>query len=109
MIFQTYECQKAPSREVKLRKSKVYGYNAWKDIKKRSVEMTFEQAAEMNPSIKQQIRNGLSETKPEFKITQMNSAQLEHEDSQESEEEKNTRKTSAYVLGSIENILMEFV
>ena len=59
----------SPSREVKLRKSKVYGYNAWEDIKKRPIEITFEQAAEMNLSIKQQIRNGLSETKPGFKIT----------------------------------------
>ncbi|HEY5236329.1 MAG TPA: hypothetical protein VIJ14_09140 [Rhabdochlamydiaceae bacterium] len=42
----------SPSWEVKLRKSKVYSYNAWEDIKKRPVEMTFEQAAEMNPSIK---------------------------------------------------------
>src|SRR5665213_1867997 len=99
----------SPSREFKLRKSKVYGYNAWEDIKKRPVEMTFEQAAEMNPSIKQQIRNRLSETKPGFKITQMNSAQPEHEDSQDSEEEKDTRKTSAYAFGSIENTPTEFV
>ena len=39
----------------------------------------------------------------------MNSAQPEHEDSQESEEEKDTRKTSAYAFGSIENIPTEFV
>ena len=39
----------------------------------------------------------------------MNSAQPEHEDSQDSEEEKDTRKTSAYTFGSIENILTEFV
>ena len=63
----------SPSREVpKLRKQKTFHYNAWEDIKKRPVEMTFEQAAEMNPTIKQQIRNGLTETKPGFKITQIN-------------------------------------
>ncbi|HEY5236330.1 MAG TPA: retropepsin-like aspartic protease [Rhabdochlamydiaceae bacterium] len=38
----------------------------------------------------------------------MNSAQPEHEDSQE-EEEKDTRKTSAYAFGSIENTPTEFV
>src|SRR5665213_1600816 len=39
----------------------------------------------------------------------MNSAQPEHEDSQDSEEEKDTRKTSAYAFGSIENTPTEFV
>ena len=39
----------------------------------------------------------------------MISAQPEHKDFQESKEEKDTRKTSAYAFGSIKNIPTEFI
>src|SRR5271163_2547131 len=96
----------SPSREIRHRKSKQYCYNAWEDIKGRQVQMTFEQAAEINPTIKQQIRNGLAETKPSYKVTEINQAQPNDSDS---ENEEDTRKTSAYAVGTIENIPVEFV
>jgi len=96
----------SPSREIRHRKSKQYRYNAWEDIKGRQVQMTFEQAAEINPTIKQQIRNGLAETKPSYKVTEINQAQPNDSDS---ENEEDTRKTSAYAVGTIENIPVEFI
>ena len=97
----------SPSREVpRTRKSKTFQYNAWEDIKARPVQMTFEQAAEMNPTIKQQIRNGLTETKPGFKITQINQAGTTGSDS---EEEEDWERSSAYAIGTIENVPIEFI
>jgi gag-polyprotein putative aspartyl protease len=105
----------SPSREnpaKKYRRSrKDPNYNAWEDIKSRTVQMTFEQAAELNPTVKQQIRNGLAEIKREYKVVEINQARpsQKEESSSESEGEEDTRKTSAYAIGTIENVPVEYI
>ena len=111
---QDVRMSESPSREnaaKKYRRSrKDPNYNAWEDIKTRTVQMTFEQAAELNPTVKQQIRNGLSEIKREYKVVEINSAQSRlQEDESSSEEEEDTRKTSAYAIGTIENVPVEYI
>ena len=96
----------SPSREIRHRKSKQYRYNAWEDINGRQVQITFEQAAEINPMIKQQIQNGLAETKPSYKVTEINQAQPNDSDLENKED---THKTSAYAVSTIENIPVEFI
>src|SRR4051794_24037901 len=71
----------------KLRKTKTYKYNAWDDIKDQKVNISFRQLGQVVPVIKQQIRAGLSEINPGFRIMKMNMAKLTRESESESEEE----------------------
>jgi len=85
--------------ERKLRKSKVYEYNAWKDLSGRTLNITLEQLAQMTPTVKQQIREGLSDTKPGWKIVEIDQA----ERGEDSEEEPDSRRSSAYATCQIED------
>src|SRR4051794_8437819 len=53
----------------KLRKTKMYEYHAWNDIKDQRANISFQQLAQVAPVIKQQIRARLSEINPGFRIT----------------------------------------
>ena len=89
-------------KERKLRKSRTYMYDAWEDMKGRQVQMTFEQAAQLNPTLKQQLRRGLSDVKPGWKITEVK-ATAQTEDSDEE------RRTSAYTTCTIEDCVVEAI
>src|ERR1700677_1732158 len=75
-------------------------------MKNRQVSMTFAQAAELNPAIKTQIREGLSDTKPGFKVIEINQAQPSAE---EMSDEEDTRKASAIATCTIESIPFEAI
>ena len=77
----------APPKKTILKKSKTYNYNAWEDIKEWKINMTLQQLAELVPTAKQQIRTGLANVKPGYKVVEMNLAKIHKREEEESEEE----------------------
>ena len=102
--IQDVPMSESKEREARLRKTKKYQYNAWEDIKSRQAGITFEQLGEIAPTTKQQIRSGLSGVRPGFEIVEINTARNE-----ESEEEEDTRKTSAYTTCQIEDKIVQAI
>ena len=70
------EEESAPPKKTILKKSKMYNYNTWEDIKERKIDMTLQQLAELVPTVKQQIYTGLANVKPGYKVVKMNLAKI---------------------------------
>ena len=77
-------------------------------MKERIPQITFEQLAEMAPTVKSQIRAGFSTVKPGYKIVEVNQTTEDHLEESD-EEEEDTRKTSAYAICRIENLDVEAI
>src|SRR3954465_13092317 len=57
-------------KERKLKVKKQYEYNVWEDIKSRPANINIKQLAEMNPHIRQQIREGISNIQTKTEVVE---------------------------------------
>ncbi len=78
-------------KEQRLRKSKTYNFNAWEALENEKVVVTWAQLAQICPTARRQLKEGLSEQQPGFEIKEIRSAQEEDDD-----------KTSMYVTCHVE-------
>jgi len=89
------------NKPTRLRRSKKYTFNAWKALKETTVPITWGELAELAPPIHQQVREGLGNAKPEHKIVEVCTANMEDEVSEESEQEEKHKYTSAFATCQI--------
>src|SRR3954470_1680147 len=83
-------------KERKLKVKKQYEYNVWDDIKSRPANINIKQLAEMNPHIRQQIREGISNIQTKTEVVEARKAS----DSESSSGDE--KHTSAYAECVIE-------
>src|SRR4051812_13742969 len=79
------------NKEQRLRKSKTYNFNAWEALENEQVVVTWAQLAQICPTARRQLKEGLSEQQPGFEIKEIRSAQEEDDD-----------KTSMYATCHVE-------
>ena len=77
----------------KTRRSKIYQYDAGKDLLERQMNMTFAQGCEISPAIKQQVHRAIRSIKPEYEIREINTVRW-----------KGPSKSSTYTHCMIEEI-----
>ena len=90
-------------KEQKLRKSKIYRFNAWDAVKNIQVPITFSDLTQISPIIRQQLRSGLTKKKPDYEIRRVNTTQTQSDD------ETRETKTSAYTMCQIEDCVVEAI
>src|SRR6201985_4022371 len=84
-------------KEKKLRKTKKYKLYVWKEMENMQIPVKIGQLTEI-PTFRQQIRKGLGESGPAYKITEINITQ-------ETDDDK-PKNSSAYSQYQIEEITM---
>ena len=86
------------NKPTRLRRSKKYTFNAWKALKETTVPITWGELAELAPPIRQQVREGLGNAKPEHEIVEICTANIEDEVFEESKQDEKYKYISAYVI-----------
>src|SRR3954466_7996530 len=84
---QDHPMSESPSREPSKRlvKHKVYKYNAWKSLMNEPARITNGELLQISPVVRQQLRTGIQNSKPEIKVREINAVT-----------EGKQRKSSAY-------------
>ena len=85
-------------KEKKLRKTKKYGLDVWKEMENMTIPVKIGQLTEI-PTFRQQIRKGLGESGPAYEITEINTTQ-------ETDNDNEPKNSSAYSQCQIEEIMM---
>lgn len=96
----------------RLRKTKTYEFNAWEALKDTPVPIKWGELTQLSSTVKQQVRDGLSKSRPEHKIVEARTAKpgwQSPEKKDEQQESQEIRHTSAYATCQIEDKVVSVI